>query len=86
MIKGVVRRCLENQGFELTGDDQKILGDIDSITLVSLIMDIEDELRQEGITVKLVSDKAFSGKHSPFSTVSTLIAYIEELTSCETPT
>jgi acyl carrier protein len=64
-------------------DDSKIMGEMDSIDLVSLIIDIEDELRDNGIKVKLVSDKAFA-RNSPFSTLKTLINYIEELT-CEKP-
>jgi acyl carrier protein len=86
MIRGIIRRALETQGVEVTSDDQKILGEIDSISLVSLIMDIEDDFREQGLPIKLVSDKAFSWTHSPFATINTLINYIEELTSCEKPT
>lgn len=51
---------------------------LDSIGLVNVIVDIEGELAMNDINVTLTSDKAMSRKVSPFRSVSTIVAFINE--------
>ena len=53
---------------------------IDSLTLVSLIVDIEQKINEEyDITVTIADERAMSQKNSPFRTVGTLTDYVEIL-------
>ena len=53
---------------------------IDSLTLVSLIVDIEQKINEEyDITVTIADERAMSQKKSPFRTVGTLAEYVEIL-------
>ena len=53
---------------------------LDSMALVSFITAVEDNLSTAfGREIKLVSDKAFSRKRSPFLNMETLTEFIEEL-------
>ena len=53
---------------------------LDSLGLVSLIVDIERLLEEEhGVVLTLADDKAMSQKTSPFRTVGTLADYIGTL-------
>lgn len=50
---------------------------IDSITLVSLIVAVEENLRRElGVSVTLANEKAMSMERSPFLTLESLIDYL----------
>lgn len=50
---------------------------IDSMTLVSLIVAVEENIRRElGLSITLANEKAMSMKRSPFSTLDTLIDYL----------
>ncbi|HVV69149.1 MAG TPA: acyl carrier protein [Patescibacteria group bacterium] len=50
---------------------------LDSISLVNLIMHVERGIEEEfNRNLTLASEKAFSAKHSPFSTVGTLADYV----------
>jgi len=51
---------------------------LDSLGLVSLLIDIEDALRDRGIDVMLSDARAMSQKRSPFRSVAALVAFIEE--------
>jgi acyl carrier protein len=52
---------------------------LDSIGVVSLIVDIEQHLQMEhDVTVILASEKAMSQKNSPFRTVGVLAAHVVE--------
>ena len=51
---------------------------LDSLGLVSLLIDIEDGLRDIGIDVMLSDARAMSQKRSPFRSVAALVAFIEE--------
>jgi acyl carrier protein len=53
-------------------------GQLDSMSLVALIIDIEDALREAGYDVILTAERAMSRAHSPFKDVPSLVAYIEE--------
>jgi acyl carrier protein len=53
---------------------------LDSLQLVRLIVAVEAEIEQAcGVAVALASDRAFSRQRSPFLTVGSLAAYIDEL-------
>lgn len=55
-------------------------GALDSLSLVSLIADVEEKVFEAfGKTVLLADDKAMSQRVSPFRDVETLAAYIEKL-------
>ena len=50
---------------------------IDSITLVSLVVAVEENLRRElGVSVTLANEKAMSMERSPFLTLESLIDYL----------
>jgi acyl carrier protein len=51
---------------------------LDSLGLVSLLIDIEDALRDRGIDVMLSDARAMSQKRSPFRSVASLVAFIQE--------
>lgn len=84
-IKNVVISCVKetvedlDQSIEIS-DDLALFGKespFDSITLVSLIVDIEGELADQGIEVSLNSEKAMSAKNSPFKSISALVEFIK---------
>jgi hypothetical protein len=52
---------------------------LDSLGLVSLLMDIEDSLAQLGINLTLSDARAMSRKRSPFRDVPELVAFMTEL-------
>jgi len=55
-------------------------GNIDSITLVNLIVAIEESIEDElNVEITLVDEKALSQKESPFRTIGTLIDYIAQV-------
>lgn len=55
-------------------------GQLDSMSLVSLIVAIEEKLESEmGVAVTLASDRAMSSRRSPFATVASLTDFIQEL-------
>lgn len=50
---------------------------LDSLGLVTLIVDLEQRLEEEyGVSVVLANDRAISQKNSPFRTVQSLTEYI----------
>ena len=50
---------------------------LDSLALVSLILDVEERLQaQFGTTLTLADERAVSMKRSPFATVASLVDYI----------
>lgn len=59
-------------------------GQLDSLALVSLIVNIEEAIETElGVSLILADEKAMSRRTSPFSRISNLIDYIEELIIAE---
>lgn len=67
-----------------TADDQTALigsrSEVDSITLVSLIVDVEEGLASAlNLHVTLADERAMSRRRSPFRTVATLVDYVVEL-------
>jgi acyl carrier protein len=53
-------------------------GQLDSMSLVALIIDIEDALGEAGHSVILTAERAMSRAQSPFKDVPSLVAYIED--------
>ncbi len=53
--------------------------EIDSLSLVSVIVDVETALNDAGMDVSLTDDRAMSRAVSPFTDVRALTAYILEL-------
>ena len=51
---------------------------LDSLGLVTLIIDVEDALRDRGHDVMLSDEQAMSRSRSPFRSVPALVAYIEQ--------
>lgn len=76
---------------ELNNEDEKIefnsdsvlFGEnpqIDSLTLVSLVVDLESAISENyDVNISLTDDRAMTREISPFLTVATLRDYIEEL-------
>ncbi len=59
-------------------------GLLDSIGLVSFILDVEENLRmQSGISITLADERAMSQSRSPFRSVSNLVDYAFKLTAEE---
>jgi acyl carrier protein len=59
-------------------------GQLDSLGLVSLVVNIEEDIEKElGITLVLADERALSRRTSPFSRIGNLIDYIDELVSTQ---
>jgi acyl carrier protein len=55
-------------------------GKLESIDLVTLIMEVEDQIKAEfGTAITIADDRAMSRENSPFLTVGTLTDYVAEL-------
>lgn len=53
---------------------------LESIDLVSLIMEVEDQIKAEfDVSIMIADDRAMSQSNSPFLTVGSLTEYIAEL-------
>ena len=65
------------------GENTRLFGGdapLDSLGLVSLIVEIEESLENEiGISFVLADEKAMSRRTSPFSRISYLVDYIDEI-------
>lgn len=62
--------------------DAVIFGDgspLDSLGLVSLLIEIEDQLAARGMPISLSDERAMSQKRSPFRDVPSLVAYVQSL-------
>jgi acyl carrier protein len=53
-------------------------GQLDSMGLVALIIDIEEALGEAGYNIILTNERAMSATRSPFKDVPSLVAYIED--------
>jgi acyl carrier protein len=58
-------------------------GQLDSMGIVALIIDIEEALAEAGWDVILTAERAMSRVQSPFKDVPSLVAYVEELLRIE---
>jgi acyl carrier protein len=74
---------LEMQDIEGEVDSETILfgseSTLDSMGLVSVVVDIESYFQGQGHRISLSSERAMSRKSSPFRTVTTLTDFILEL-------
>jgi acyl carrier protein len=70
-------------GEQLAADSAAaIFGDgspLDSLGLVSLLIEIEDQLAARGLPISLSDERAMSQKRSPFRDVPSLVAYVQTL-------
>ena len=87
-VQDLVLRAIENANVarmpdaQLTASPEAALfgpgSALDSLGLVSLLIDIEDALHDHGIDVMLSDARAMSQKRSPFRSVAALVAFIQE--------
>ena len=75
---------LEN-GITVDSDQTKILDQLDSIGLVQIVVDLEDDFLDMGVSVSLVSDRSFSLEKSPFRDFLSLLTFIQEQLKCQSP-
>jgi acyl carrier protein len=82
IIIEVMNDYFDGEGIETKANMETRLfgGDsvLDSIGLVTIIIDIEMRLSELGIDITLTSEKAMSQKNSPFKSVSTLADFVHE--------
>jgi acyl carrier protein len=85
LTRGAVEDALEEQDLEVPADlgtETKLFGrnaPLDSLGLVSLVMEIEERLEEEhSLSVVLADERAMSRRASPFRTLGSLVDYIEE--------
>jgi acyl carrier protein len=82
VVLGCLRDAVEQSGGDVAavGEQTPIVGPgavIDSIGVVSLIVDIEQRLEMDHqVSVTLASDKAMSQKNSPFRTAGVLADHV----------
>jgi acyl carrier protein len=71
-------KVTKNIDLKLEDSTRLIGGDnyIESIDLVSIILDIEEAFRIQEKEISLTSEKAMSIKNSPFKTISSLVDFI----------
>jgi acyl carrier protein len=78
-----INEDLEDEMLINPTDDTKLFGEsgvLDSLALVSVVTDLEEEIHDEfDKHITLADEKAMSQKSSPFSTVETLTEYIYKL-------
>lgn len=84
LVLDAVRRLNEartpEMGLQTTVDAPLFGADspLDSLGLVSVLIDIEEALQDHGFTVSLSDERAMSQSRSPFRSVPTLVAYIRQ--------
>lgn len=92
VIQAIILQALKNINEERGPDEQlkidlntRLFGaeaELDSLSLVSVIVDVESAVsEQAGHEISLTDDRAMSQEISPFSDVNSLTAYIELLMS-----
>lgn len=93
-VSALVINCVKDFQQELDyeinldqGEETKLFGsgaELDSMSLVSLIVNIEEAIEEEwGISITLADEKAMSRRISPFGRISYLVDYICELLNAE---
>lgn len=89
-VEAIILKALEDLNQELEPDDRIVVGpetalfgvdaEIDSLSLVSVIVDVETALSLDhGLEVSLTDDRAMGRAVSPFTDVPALKDYILEL-------
>lgn len=86
IIVSSLGEILADQGedeFGELGESTYLIGPrsiVDSLSLVSLIVDVEQRLREErGVSLSIADERAMSQEKSPFRSVGTLAGYVEQL-------
>jgi acyl carrier protein len=77
----MANQAREDDNQLIVAPDAPLFGDrgqLDSMGVVTLIIDVEDALRVAGHSVFLADERAMSRLQSPFKDVPALVAYIEE--------
>ena len=74
-------------GTEPLGEDTVLIGDnsiLDSMRLVSLIVDVEQRLEEtSGLSLTIADERAMNMSRSPFRTIGTLTDYVHSLVGDE---
>jgi acyl carrier protein len=85
LARRAVLDALEERGAEIPADlgpSTRLFGrdaPLDSLGLVSVVMEIEERLEEEkGVRVTLADERAMSRRASPFRTLGSLVDYVEE--------
>ena len=88
-LEGIVLAAMTSANLTRAADSQMTVASdapifgpgspLDSLGLVSLLMDIEDGLAQLGMQLTLSDARAMSRKRSPFRDVPELVAFMTEL-------
>lgn len=82
IIKEAFEDFAETEGLNINiNDNTSLMGSdsvIDSLGLVTLLVDVESRLADEDIEMSIISEKAMSQKNSPFININTLADYIAE--------
>ncbi len=91
MMDEIVKKAIELLNEERSSDEQIVVSDdtplfhedsnVDSLSLVSLIMEIEMNLSDSGVDVSLTSDENMAKMEEPFKTIGSLKTYIKLLMS-----
>ncbi len=82
LVEGCIRDILSQSGNTDNSIDSAtlLLGSksmLDSLALVSLIVEIEQRLKEENdLSIRIVDERAMSEKNSPFRTVGSLCEYL----------
>lgn len=77
-----LRNVLDDKGININYETALFgyNGILDSMSLVSLIVAVEQDVEDEfGKEITIADSKAMSQKNSPFKTVGSLVEYIEKL-------
>ena len=84
-IRKIAIDVLLENGITVDSDQTKILYQLDSIGLVQIVVDLEDDFLDMGVSVSLVSDRSFSLEKSPFRDFLSLLTFIQEQLKCQSP-
>lgn len=81
LVLEVIADYFESVGLTYTIDPETVLvgpgGVLDSIGLVTVVLDLEAALRERGLDVSLSADQALSAKSSPFRTPSSFADFVQ---------
>ena len=83
VLEVISRNMDESDGSPAVELETRLFGEdavIDSLTLVNIIVDLEEMLENDfGVQISLTDDEAVFREPSPYTSAQSLITYIEEL-------